>query len=195
MEEHTEITAEEKKTLEEIREMLPEHIRKAPEREQSEFLMHIIRQRRRQVIHLCLFPSVADPKFCQAEMHAIHDKYLAIVKEHYKPKHPHLLKLSGWEIDPVIAGSVPAGSPSLASHLKSFFFPDLYFSIQCINVYSARPLDCDGLYRARFLSEKTCRELIEEVAHFETWSLDRGLTVTRPNSMNNYGRTPLDYSL
>lgn len=37
------------------------------------------------------------------------------------------------------------------------------------------------------LQKKTCDEILEEVQHFEEWCIKRGLSVHRPNSMNNYG--------
>jgi len=33
----------------------------------------------------------------------------------------------------------------------------------------------------------TCTEILEEVEHFEQWCVKRGLSVHRPNTMNNYG--------
>lgn len=43
------------------------------------------------------------------------------------------------------------------------------------------------VYTFPLLKETTCKLLIEEVAHFEKWCVRNGVTVNRPNTMNNYG--------
>ncbi|KAJ8286158.1 hypothetical protein GJAV_G00035180 [Gymnothorax javanicus] len=45
------------------------------------------------------------------------------------------------------------------------------------------PLAAERVYRFPFFSEKFCKELIEELEHFEQSGAPRG----RPNTMNNYG--------
>lgn len=57
------------------------------------------------------------------------------------------------------------------------------------------PFNAEGLWKAPFLSTRTCRELVEEVQHAEKWSQARGLAVHRPNSMNNYGVILDDFGL
>jgi hypothetical protein len=42
---------------------------------------------------------------------------------------------------------------------------------------------------------ETCRELVEEVHHFEKWCKDHQLRVNRPNSMNKYGAILDDFGL
>ena len=44
-----------------------------------------------------------------------------------------------------------------------------------------------GVYTFEMLTGKTCRELMEEVRHFEQWCKASKLRINRPNSMNKYG--------
>lgn len=52
------VTAEERLVLEEIERLLPEHIRQAPEPQRAEFLMHVLRERRRKVAPRRLHPPL-----------------------------------------------------------------------------------------------------------------------------------------
>lgn len=61
LEEDIVVTEVERRELDELRALLPEHIRAKPEAEQSEFLMHILRQRRKQVRYQIL--SLRQPSF------------------------------------------------------------------------------------------------------------------------------------
>ncbi len=44
-----------------------------------------------------------------------------------------------------------------------------------------------GVYTFDLLTAQCCRELLQEVHHFEQWCKDNGLSINRPNSMNSYG--------
>ncbi len=44
-----------------------------------------------------------------------------------------------------------------------------------------------GVYTFDMLTVQCCRELLEEIHHFEQWCKENGLRINRPNTMNRYG--------
>src|SRR5262245_36893108 len=44
-----------------------------------------------------------------------------------------------------------------------------------------------GVFAFEIVPPGVCGALLEELAHIERWAQERGLSITRPNSMNRYG--------
>jgi len=94
--------------------------------------------------------------------------YLEMIAKEYKPLYPHLRRLEGWELDEELAKAVgPEGSRQAIMQILTKVG--------------------QGLYTFKMLSDKSCREFIEEVEYFEKWCKVMNLAPQRPNSMNNYG--------
>jgi len=94
--------------------------------------------------------------------------FLEMVAKEFKPFHSHLRTLEGWELDKdLVKACGPHGSRQEIMNLLTKVGP--------------------GLYTFKMLSDKTCKELIEEVEYFENWCKQWNLAPQRPNSMNNYG--------
>jgi len=88
-----------------------------------------------------------------------------VIKELYKPKHPHLYSLSE---DFFVSSFLEAAKePSNKEKLLSILHQETSTRIFSFDMFT----------------KDFCRELIEEIEHFEA----SGLPVNRPNSMNNYG--------
>jgi hypothetical protein len=87
-----------------------------------------------------------------------------LISRLYKPKHPHLYNFSEDIFVPTFLDAIKEDSIVAFQKLLKQLTPT-------------------RLYTFEMLSPKFCRELIEEVEHFE----NSGMPVSRPNSMNNYG--------
>lgn len=89
---------------------------------------------------------------------------LALIRELYTPRHPHLYTFSEDHLVPELVKAVKDGSKEA---LLSFLHKETD----------------SGIYSLEVFTLKFCTELIEDVESFE----NSGLPVMRPNSMNNYG--------
>eukprot|EP01118_Nematostelium_gracile_P017231 TRINITY_DN72_c0_g1_i1.p1 TRINITY_DN72_c0_g1~~TRINITY_DN72_c0_g1_i1.p1 ORF type:complete len:348 (-),score=86.27 TRINITY_DN72_c0_g1_i1:47-1069(-) len=86
-----------------------------------------------------------------------------LIQELYKPLYPHLWNFS-----------------------EDFFVPEMLAALKgpkdkMLNIFKKETET--GIYSFRMFTDKFCRELVEELQHFEA----SGLPIMRPNSMNNYG--------
>ncbi|KAL6040560.1 2-oxoglutarate and iron-dependent oxygenase domain-containing protein 2 [Balamuthia mandrillaris] len=98
-----------------------------------------------------------------------------LIQELYRPKHPHLYRLSDDMLMPSFLqafATVAALQDSAESERK-----EALLSILRQETATTR------LYSLVVFTPEFCQQLIEEVDHFER----SGLPVMRPNSMNNYG--------
>jgi len=92
----------------------------------------------------------------------------SIIKELYKPLHPHL-----WNIDDSLFES---------SFLDAIHKYQASKDLKDITSILKKETKTE-IYSFRIFTDKFCKELLEEVDHFE----GSGLPAVRPNSMNNYG--------
>lgn len=92
-------------------------------------------------------------------------KYVAYVKEHYKPLHPHLYKRDKNIFAPSFRQAADRGEDLL--NIINEIHPQIYSW---------------ALFTTDF-----CREFIAEVRHFEKWCVENDIEKRLPNSMNNYG--------
>jgi hypothetical protein len=84
--------------------------------------------------------------------------------------------------------------PRLHSHLyewrEDIFLPTVVDAVRSNTPVALRRVAEEvhpGVYAFDMLQPQFCRELLEEIEHFEDWRLTEGLKPLRPNSMNNYG--------
>jgi len=111
----------------------------------------------------------------EAEEEEAKEEFHQSIQNNYKLRHPHLLDLNNWELDEdLVRACGPQGSEDERIKLMT----------PCLNSMLA-PLD--NLFTFKMLSDKTCKEIIEEVEHFESWCKSYHLAPERPNTMNNYG--------
>jgi len=92
------------------------------------------------------------------------DARLNLIQQHYKRLHPHIYQLTEDKFDSGFLAAVNSNDPQ---KIRDFFHKETDTGIYSFNIFN----------------EKFCRELLEEVEHFE----QSGLPIMRPNSMNNYG--------
>jgi hypothetical protein len=96
-----------------------------------------------------------------------YDEYCRHIQLSYPRLHPHLYEWRDEILLPAVVAAVRAGNPAALSRLAE-------------QVHS-------GVYAFDMFQPQFCRELLEEIAHFEDWRMTEGLKPMRPNSMNNYG--------
>jgi len=93
--------------------------------------------------------------------------YCDHVRKHYPRLHPHLVTLRETIFTWPFVQSVRVGTPK---ELRAL----------CREVQR-------GVYVFDMLAPEFCRELVEEIEHFEQWRTALDLPAVRPNTMNNYG--------
>jgi len=98
-------------------------------------------------------------------------EYKKTVQENYVPLHKQLYDFGETFTEtyfvPSFVEAIKAGTPTALSSI-------LY-------------KQSEGIYTFNMLTPQYCKELLEEVDHFEKWALSHDMEVHRPNSMNNYG--------
>jgi hypothetical protein len=94
-------------------------------------------------------------------------EYCALLQEHYTPLHPQLFTLSDKMFVPSLVQAVRSQRPETLVRL-------------CTQVHP-------GVYSFDMLHPTFCRDLLEEIAFFETWCSENDFPLIRPNTMNNYG--------
>jgi len=97
---------------------------------------------------------------------SLHKKYLAFIQKRYVALHPQLHKLENWEFE---------------ESFEKYFKEDNHFDNFPMKE------EMPGVFSFPLLKLSTCQRILEEVDNFENWCLRNGVTVNRPNSMNNYG--------
>jgi len=89
-------------------------------------------------------------------------KYKMFVESNYVRRHPLLYNIQNWEFEENLLQNLQNKSLQLKEEIR-------------------------GVYSFPLLKLSTCNLILDEVSHFEEWCLRNGLTINRPNSMNNYG--------
>src|SRR5438128_8968196 len=96
-----------------------------------------------------------------------YQEYCDHVQQHYPRLHPHLYSLR-----------------------EDFFVPSFWRAAHARSPAALRA-SCDeihpGVYAFYVLTPRFCKQLLEELDHFEAWMAEQELPVIRPNTMNNYG--------
>src|SRR5437762_1805335 len=96
-----------------------------------------------------------------------YQEYCDLIRERYRPLHPHLYTLREESFVPSLVRAVRAGT---ASALREV----------CREVHRQ-------VYVFDMLRPEICTRLLEEAAWFEVWCGQGKLPLIRPNTMNNYG--------
>jgi hypothetical protein len=94
-------------------------------------------------------------------------EYCEHVQKHYPRLHPHLYGLREDFFAPAFWRAAHQRGPA---GLRVF----------------AEPIH-PGVYAFDMLTPRFCREMLQELDHFEKWMAQEDLPVIRPNTMNNYG--------
>src|SRR4051794_28216921 len=96
-----------------------------------------------------------------------YQEYCDHVQQNYPRLHPHLYALR-----------------------EDFFIPSFWRALQA-GTPAALGAACDeihpGVFAFDVLTPGFCREMLQELDHFEKWMAEEDLPVIRPNTMNNYG--------
>src|SRR4051812_12607133 len=100
-----------------------------------------------------------------------YDEYCQYIEEGYSPLHPQLYTLTDAVLVPPLAAALRRGTPE---------------ALRSVSQEIHR-----GVIVFDMLQPTFCAELLEEMAHFESWCDSVQLGQIRPNTMNNYG-TVLD---
>jgi hypothetical protein len=96
-----------------------------------------------------------------------YQEYCDYIREHYSPRHRHLYALDEGIFARPFLRAVRSGTPAALRGLCREPHP--------------------GVFLFEMLELGFCRELLEEVEHFQVWMAAEELGVIRPNTMNNYG--------
>src|SRR5262249_46527609 len=89
------------------------------------------------------------------------------IQANYPRLHPELYELEDRFLASSLVEAVRGGRPAALRAAARQVHPDVYV------------LD--------FFQSEFCRELLEEIEHFEDWQSERRLVALRPNTMNRYG--------
>jgi len=112
--------------------------------------------------------EVEPPPFSPEKVNSMLQARQQMIKELYVPLHPQLYTLSDSQF-----------VPSFLNALKEYRATN--DKNKLLNIMTKETQT--GIYSFDIFNNEFCKQLIEEVEHFE----HSGLPVTRPNSMNNYG--------
>jgi hypothetical protein len=96
-----------------------------------------------------------------------YQEYREYIEAHYPRRHAHLYSLRPEIFTRPFREAVRVGTPAALRKLCREPHP--------------------GIYIFDMLTPDFCRELLEEIDHFEQWMAEIDLPVIRPNTMNNYG--------
>eukprot|EP01104_Vermistella_antarctica_P007013 TRINITY_DN1773_c0_g1_i2.p1 TRINITY_DN1773_c0_g1~~TRINITY_DN1773_c0_g1_i2.p1 ORF type:complete len:379 (-),score=68.06 TRINITY_DN1773_c0_g1_i2:42-1178(-) len=107
-------------------------------------------------------------------------EYIEILSDCYEPLHRNLFQFSEWTLHPDLVRvlhlfrSGPAQGEDRDEATSRLF-----------NSFLKK--ENEGVFSFPVLDEECCRQIFEEVSHFDRWAAEEGIAVKRPNSMNRYG--------